>query len=193
MDTAFKLILFLLINLAALGYLIFELIELGNPYRQALRIAWDLIVSNQNGNQTSGIFAKMNWIYLLRKIWWLMVFLYFLFWITTGQFCSTLLVLVLLLLHGYWYIYSAIKPAKIQDQILYTNDNWGVVYTGIDQHSHWDQKSLAELDLRKKNLLVLAVEHQGQLLPFPKGSEVLFPDDRVLLFGDLSSYREVNR
>jgi hypothetical protein len=193
MDIVFKLILFLLINLAALGYLLFELIELGNPYRQALRMAWDLIVLSGNGNQTSSISVKMNWVHLLRKAWWLMVLLYFLFWITSGQYYSNLLILVLLLLHGYWYIHAAIHPVKAQDQILFTNDNWGVVYTGIDPHSRWDQKSLAELDLRKKNLLVLAVEHQGQLLPFPKGSEVLFPDDRVLLFGEMSSYREVNR
>jgi Trk K+ transport system NAD-binding subunit len=86
-----------------------------------------------------------------------------------------------------------VYPVKVRDQILFANGNWGIVYTGIDKYSSWEQKSLADLDLRKKNLLVLAVEHEGQWSPFPKGSEVLLPDDQILLFGAMSSYRELNR
>lgn len=188
-----KLLILLLINLVALGYLLFGLIKLGNPYQQALRMAWDLIVLHGAENHTSGVSIKMKWIHLLRKTWWLMIFLYGLFWIASCQYYSTLLILVLLLLHIYWYIHAAINPAKMQDQILFTNDNWGIIHTEIDQFSLWDQKSLAELDLRKKNLLVLAVEHQCQWLSFPKGNEILFPGDRVLLFGEISSYREVSK
>lgn len=193
MDPAFKLLLLLLTNLTALGYLLFEFIELGSTYPQALRIAWDLVVLNGKENHSSGISAPWKWVPLLRKTWWLMIFFYGWHWTTSGQSYSTILILVLLLIHVYWWIHSNIHPVKPDSQIFFANKNWGIIYTTINKDSRWEQKSLAELDLRKKNLLILAVEHEGQLSAFPKGSEILFPDDRVLLFGELSSYREVNR
>ena len=193
MEPAFKLLLFLLINLTALGYLLFEFIELGNSYPQALRLAWDGIMLNGFGGCAPDVSNPRKWVSLLRKTWWLMIFLHGLFWITSRQSDSTILVLVLLLLHGYWWIHSTIGSVKADDQVFFANENWGIIYTTINKDSRWEQKSLAELDLRKKNLLILAVEHEGQLSAFPKGSEILLPDDRVLLFGELSSYREVNR
>jgi hypothetical protein len=193
MDTVFKLVMLLFVNLTALGYLLFELIKRGNSYPRALRMAWEQIMLGGGENSTSGVSIPGKWVHLLRKTWWLMVFLYVLFWITSSQFHSTILFFILLLLHGYWYLHGAVYPVKVRDQILFANGNWGIVYTGIDKYSSWEQKSLADLDLRKKNLLVLAVEHEGQWSPFPKGSEVLLPDDQILLFGAMSSYRELNR
>jgi len=47
----------------------------------------------------------------------------------------------------------------------------------------WIGATLSELDLRKKNLLVLAILRAGQFVVFPKGPEVLATGDRLVIFG----------
>lgn len=47
----------------------------------------------------------------------------------------------------------------------------------------WIGATLSELDLRKKNLLVLAILRAGQFVVFPKGPEVLSTGDRLVIFG----------
>ena len=47
----------------------------------------------------------------------------------------------------------------------------------------WVGTTLAELDLRRKELLVLSIARAGKVIIFPKGPEVLFDDDRLLVFG----------
>ena len=49
--------------------------------------------------------------------------------------------------------------------------------------AEWIGATLAELDLRKKDLLVLSILRAGKVIVFPKGPEVLFAGDRLLVFG----------
>jgi hypothetical protein len=193
MGTPWKLAILLIANLLALGYRLGCLMKPGNTYRQALRIAWDLIILNQNEDINGSARLKTGYYSLLRRTWWLMIFLYLLNWIIFKTSAGTISILVLLLLHVYWYIHANITPEQAKDQLLFLNDNWGIIYREVDCSSGLDQKSLAELNLRKKNLLVLAIERDGQLVPFPKGLEVLKAGDRVLLFGSLSSFQAMSR
>ncbi|NLY89794.1 MAG: hypothetical protein GX085_09305 [Firmicutes bacterium] len=48
---------------------------------------------------------------------------------------------------------------------------------------NWIGATLSQLDLRKKNLLVLAILRSERLIVFPKGQEVLAAGDRLLIFG----------
>jgi hypothetical protein len=48
---------------------------------------------------------------------------------------------------------------------------------------NWEGHTLSELDLRKKNLLVLAVIRGEEIIPFPKGPEMLRCNDDLLIFG----------
>lgn len=48
---------------------------------------------------------------------------------------------------------------------------------------NWVGHSLAELNLRKKNLLVLSVTREETIIPFPKGPEVFLAGDELLVFG----------
>ncbi|NLW56711.1 MAG: hypothetical protein GX050_08920 [Firmicutes bacterium] len=47
----------------------------------------------------------------------------------------------------------------------------------------WIGATLAELDLRKKDLLVLSVLRAGKVIVFPKGPEILLAGDHLLVFG----------
>jgi hypothetical protein len=191
MGIPLKLTMFFMVNFLALGYLVWYLMKTGNTYRQALRVAWDLIIFNQNEILFNNGSKRTGWCNLLKWTWRLMLLLYFLHWIISNA-GSSLIFILILLFHGYWYIHATVFSGRIPDRILFTNDIWGIIYLEVTPGSGFYQKSLAELDLRKKNLLVLAVERDGRTLPFPKGIEILRPGDRILLFGELSSYRMVN-
>lgn len=188
-----KLGILFIVNLGALGYLIFSFMKLGHSYRGALRMVWDLIIFGIAGNhEYHHIHCKVKGLHLVRRTWWLMIFLDCLAWIATGSGYGTLFIVFLLLFHGYWYWHASTSSAGDGEQILFADDHWGVIYREVHPDSGFNQKSLAELDLRKKNLLVLAIERDGQILPFPKGLEILKPGDRVLLFGEISSYKAVS-
>jgi hypothetical protein len=95
------------------------------------------------------------------------------------------------LFHIYWYLEGHVSKGERFDRILNLNHNWGIVYKEIEAGSGVNLKTLAELDLRKKNLLVLAIDRQGELTPFPKGLEVLRAGDRMVMFGDLYSFHSI--
>ena len=183
MDGIIKMLALLAINLAGLGLLLFRLMKLGNSYQQALQTAWNMIVLDIHNSM-----RHVKWVALLRKTWWLMLLLYYLYWVIFGGY-SFIPIFFSVILHIYWFLHAKALPGKNREQVLFSHENWGIVYQEIDNNSWLAQKSLAELDLRKNNLLVLGIERDGQLLPFPKGLEKLIPGDRILLFGELNYYR----
>ncbi|NLC53446.1 MAG: hypothetical protein GX770_05720 [Firmicutes bacterium] len=54
----------------------------------------------------------------------------------------------------------------------------------------WVGTTLAELDLRRKELLVLSIARAEKVIIFPKGPEVLLADDRLLVFGKTATLPE---
>jgi hypothetical protein len=81
--------------------------------------------------------------------------------------------------------------AKRNQQAIVTliplKNNYGVfqvlLQAGDNACSSWAGRSLADLNLRKKDLLVLAINRGQEMLPFPKGPEILALGDELLVFG----------
>lgn len=191
MEVSLKLALFSLVNLLALGMFIVYMLQRGFSYRQALRLAWERIIFHQNKVAFDNAGFQSGWSHWLKWTWRLMMLLYFLRWLISDMDSGAIL-LVILIFHGYWYFHAHVQTWKMPERILFTHDDWGVIYLEVVPGSGFNEKSLAELDLRKKNLLVLAVEREGRMLPFPKGIEILRPGDRILLFGEFNSYHTVH-
>jgi hypothetical protein len=133
----------------------------------------------------------MFWALLLGKTWWLMVLILVITWVNSRELAFLPVLLLLILIHIYWYLEGHAHQNEQFDRTLNLNQNWGVIYKEIDAASGVNSKTLAELDLRKKNLLVLAIERQGRITPFPKGLEVLSAGDRMVMFGDLYSFHNI--
>ncbi len=78
-------------------------------------------------------------------------------------------------------------PARAEWEKIYPlPEGYGifaVTLTRPGKEEEWIGATLSELDLRKKNLLVLAILRAGQLVAFPKGPEVLATGDRLIIFG----------
>lgn len=187
---AIKLLIFALFNFTALGYLLNRLQVCGNNFSNSLRLAWDLVLG-QPAQTDYHIYASLLWVPILRKTWWLMLIVYGIFWFITEDLWMTIGIVLLVLIHVLWYFYASFTIETRYDRILHFTSDWGIIYQEIGAGSFLIQKSLAELDLRKRNLLVLAIERNNQLNPFPKGLEVIQAGDRIVMFGDLSAYRAV--
>jgi hypothetical protein len=189
MSIAGRLIVFGLVNLVALVALLSKLMDMGNTYPRALRMAWNLVILNNDQENDRKASPEMAWFTVLRKTWWLNIVFCCLCWILNAGWELSVMLAVLVLVHVYWFQHGKMSLEESYDQVYCLNANWGVVYQEIKKDTEMNGRSLAELDLRKKNLLVLAVQRNGQVLPFPKGLEILGAGDRVVMFGDLNAYR----
>jgi hypothetical protein len=190
MSVAIKLLVLAILNLAAMVYLLKKLMEQGNHYAGSLRLAWDLVLG-QPLQTDSHIYASFIWVPILRKTWWLMLISYAISWFITDDLWMTFGIIFLILLHVLWYLYASLTVKTKYDRILHFTSDWGIIYQEIGANSFLIGKSLAEMDLRKKNLLILAIERDNQLNPFPKGLETIQAGDRIVMFGDLSAYHTI--
>lgn len=72
-------------------------------------------------------------------------------------------------------------------------NQYGVFHLRLEEREHiglkWAEHTLGELDLRKKNLLVLAIVRDNEMIPFPKGPEMLHHKDDLLIFGSLAELK----
>lgn len=186
-----KLLIWFGLNFSALVLLILKLIKDGEKYPEALRIAWEWIVVQNRPNHPVSSNPPIIWAPLLGRSWWLMLIIFSVTWVNSSEIVFFPVLLFLILIHIYWFLEGHVHQSERFERILNLNQNWGIIYKEIGEDSGMESKTLAELDLRKKNLLVLAIDRGGQLTPFPKGLEVLAPGDRLVMFGDLYSFHGI--
>lgn len=186
-----KLLILIGLNICALVLLILKLIKNGNKYPEALRQAWEMVIFQRKTNLAAKPRQILLWASLLGKTWWLILLIFGVTWVNSQELAFLPVILFLGLFHGYWFFEGHVNKSEQFERILNLNHNWGIIYKEIDAGSVVNSKTLAELDLRKKNLLVLAIDRQGELAPFPKGLEVLTTGDRMVMFGDLYSFHGI--
>lgn len=86
---------------------------------------------------------------------------------------------------GWWRLSRLPAPAA-WERLYSLPEGYAVFLTTLNRpgtEENWIGASLSQLDLRKKNLLVLAILRSGRLIAFPKGQEVLSAGDSLLIFG----------
>ncbi len=186
-----KLLVLIGINISALALLIFRLIRNGNSYPEALRSTWESVIFQHENILSGNLRSTLKWATLLGKAWWLMLLIFTITWVNSNELVYLPVLLFLILFHAYWFLEGHVNKGEKFERVLNLNYNWGIIYKEIGFNSGVTSKTLAELDLRKKNLLVLAIERHGELTPFPKGLEVLAAGDRMVMFGDLFSYHSI--
>jgi len=171
-------------------YFLISLIKQGNHPAGSLRLAWDFILGHPDPSDFS-VYGRLPWVPVLRKSWWFMITIYLISWLITDNLWMDIGIILLILIHVLWYLYASMTLIKKYDRILHFTTDWGIIYKEIDEGSFLIQKSLAELDFRKKNLLILAIERNNELNPFPKGLERIEAGDRIVMFGDLEAYQAI--
>lgn len=184
-----KLIIFSFLNLAALFFLLVRLMKQGNHLAAALQAAWRLVVAGpRNDHDISGTYP--GWVGLLAKTWWLMNLFYLVGWLWQSEAPFAWAVTGIVLFHFVWYL-AGHPNTEEYNRVIQVDRRFGVVFHEIAKVSDCCGKSLADLDLRKKDLLVLAVTRHGRMIAFPKGLEIIESGDRLLIFGDIGSFRTI--
>ncbi len=191
MSAISKLLIIIGLNFSVLAYLIYRLMKEGNSYPGALQITWDWIIAPNGANISSNPKPPLTAALLLSKTWWLMILIFGITWVNSLELAFLPVLILLVVIHIYWFLEGHAGQSERFERVLNLNQNWGIIYKEIDNRSGVNGKTLAELDLRKKNLLVLAIERQSRLAPFPKGLEVLATGDRMVMFGDLYSFHSI--
>lgn len=191
MSAISKFLIIFGLNFFALTLLIYRLIKDGNKYSAALRMAWDWILFQNEVKFLVDPRPPLLWALFLGKTWWLMLLIFGISWVNSQELAFLPVLLLLILIHVYWYLEGHVYQSERFERIVSLNQNWGIIFKEINEASGINSKTLAELDLRKKNLLVLAIERQGRLTPFPKGLETLTTGDRMVMFGDIYSYHSI--
>jgi len=186
MTLAVKLIIFISLNLIFLSYLIFILTKSGDTLSRSFQLSLSLILLNNPPQTPLYQEFKFDWPFLLRRAWWLMLFLSVYAWLTLPDRLFGYILAFLIFIHLCWYLGGKNAPSEEDDRIIMLNGNWGIIFKSVAAGSWLEAKSLAELDLRKRNLLVLAIKRDHKVISFPKGVEILQTGDRTVIFGDLN-------
>lgn len=80
---------------------------------------------------------------------------------------------------------------KKVEEILHLTEGYGIVEINLSLKSKNIGKKLANAGLREKGILVLAIERDGEVIPAPKGSDVLKPSDALICYGKLKNLQEI--
>lgn len=93
---------------------------------------------------------------------------------------------------GFCFILSPANLQKSHGPLILEAfaNHFGLFHIRLDGHErlvqNWEGHTLGELDLRKKNLLVLTIIRGEEIIPFPKGPEMLRHFDDLLIFGSMN-------
>lgn len=189
MDIFINLSLIIILNLSGLLCLLGKLRRQSESMSRAWRLAWFLMMTEGTNDSLSFINSGLLGLCILKRSWWLMNFLILTLWVVAPIWQFTLLFGAVLCLHLWWYL--CVKRVVSFDRVIHLDNKVGIFYYEIQLDSRFCLRSLAELDLRKKNLLVLAIERQGEMTSFPKGIEVITAGDRLLIFGENQAFTNI--
>lgn len=189
MTIIIKFYIILIINLLAVFWLVRSLVRNGHSFSEALNVCWNRIMLNHRAVFGEHDTPVNRYSLILNKTWWFLIFSAVILWIIDDSPETLLFLGLLVLIHLFWYLRRSTGGDHEYNRIINLNSTWGIVFQEIDENSILKDRSLAELDLRKKNLLVLAIERGDQTVSFPKGVETLAVGDRLVIFGDLNYYR----
>lgn len=182
--------IFIGVNLCFWLFLHLCLLNKGNSLMKAVNASWDLLLFGVRPKGLLKADKVMPWFTILQKMWWLMIALSVFCWVLLSSTIWINIILIFLILwHLGWFILSRMSGNDDFNRVISLNSNWGIIFVEVQSDSWLSAKTLAELDLRKKNLLVLAIIRQGQIVSFPKGLESLSVGDRAVIFGDTNYFK----
>lgn len=82
---------------------------------------------------------------------------------------------------------------KTVEEVLRLGALYGIAEVWIKDDSDLLGLTLAQAELTEKNILVLAIEREGQFIHMPRSYDRLEEDDTLLVYGDLESLRQLSK
>ncbi len=85
---------------------------------------------------------------------------------------------------------TVLEERKIEE-ILHLAEGYGIAEVRIKDDSPLISQPLADSSLSQKDILVLAVERGGGIIPTPKGSDNIRRADNLICYGKLANIRKI--
>lgn len=82
-----------------------------------------------------------------------------------------------------------LKPVSFEELVVATG-GYGVTQIEVCKDSRVTNKALYESDLRKQDILVLAIERNGETIPNPSPDTKILEGDKLICFGKLENIRK---
>jgi hypothetical protein len=115
------------------------------------------------------------------------------FWLTHWAEAVLILLILAAVIYAFYYLASCCREDRKIRSVYSLSEEYGVyeiVLGPSGTSGAWVGTTLAQLDLRRKELLVLSIVREGKVIIFPKGPEVLLGGDRLLVFGKTTTLPE---
>lgn len=99
---------------------------------------------------------------------------------------------LLLIIGAFLILRRTTTTSDMTDAVHILPNDYGVfrlLLSTMDREYRWAGKTLAELNLRKRDLLVLAIRRGDEVIPFPKGPEIIASGDELLIFGRTREFK----
>jgi hypothetical protein len=80
---------------------------------------------------------------------------------------------------------------KSVDEVLRLAQDYGIAEINVRKESRSAGKALKDTSLREKDILLLAIERDKQILPAPKASDVIKEGDTLICYGKLENMQEI--
>ena len=82
-----------------------------------------------------------------------------------------------------------VKPVSFEELIIATG-GYGVSSIDVCKESPALDKTIAEADLRGRDITVLAIEREGEIIPNPSANRKILLGDKLMCFGKLDTIRK---
>ena len=81
----------------------------------------------------------------------------------------------------------------LTEDLLHFLEGYGLVRISVRKDSKFAEKEIGKLDLRKRGVIVLGIEREGKWIHTPDRKEKLLPDDRIVVYGPLSTLKKLGK
>jgi hypothetical protein len=77
------------------------------------------------------------------------------------------------------------------EEVLLLTEGYGIVEVYVTGDYNLAHKSVGELRLRTRGMVVLAVDRAGRIIPAPHPKTILLPGDRLICYGKVESIKSI--
>ena len=86
---------------------------------------------------------------------------------------------------------STVLEEKKMEEILHLAEGYGIAEVRVRDDSPLVSQPLADSALSQRDILVLAIERGGGIIPTPKASDDIQTDDNLICYGKLANIRKM--
>jgi hypothetical protein len=77
------------------------------------------------------------------------------------------------------------------EEVLLLAEGYGIVEVNVTDESDIANKTIGESRLRRRGMVVLAIDRAGKIIPAPHAKTMLLPGDRLICYGKVKSIEDI--